>query len=313
VKAWILETVNGKLREADIPVPVPGDDQVLVRVKAVGLCHSDVGYMEGTIPLNMPLPVILGHEATGIIEAVGSKVTGWQVGDAVVGAISLNDAPGVSRDGAFAEYIVITASRLVRVPDGLDWLQAAVATDAGNTSYHGVVVAGGVEAGDRVGIIGLGGLGMVGAQIAAARGATVYGAEPRQALWDQGREKGLVRVFADVTDFQGLDLDVIIDFAGFGSTTAGAIRAIKAGGRVVLVGVGVMEWTLNSVDLVSRSITLQGATIDGNPEDLREVLEMFAGGAVTIRAEAIGFADIAEGLRRLQRGEVDGRLVALLD
>jgi propanol-preferring alcohol dehydrogenase len=181
------------------------------------------------------------------------------------------------------------------------------------TSYTAVVYYGEVSAGDRVGILGLGGLGMIGARIAVARGATVYGVEPREMLWEEGRSKGLADVFGDVSELQGLDLDVIIDFAGFSSTVAGAINVVKTGGRVVCVGVGESEWTIDAVEVVSRSIDVRGATVAGNPSHLEEVLKMFATGDLHISAENISFADIPDGLGRLQRGEVKGRLVAVFD
>ncbi|WP_431278345.1 alcohol dehydrogenase catalytic domain-containing protein [Leifsonia poae] len=310
MKAWVLDEVHGSLRKADVAKPTPGAGQVLVKVKASGLCHSDVGYMEGVIPLAIPLPVILGHEASGIIEVVGEGVEGWNVGDAVASAISGDDSPGVTRDGAYAEYIIVNASKLVRLPDGMDWAQAAAATDAGVTSYTGVIVFGQIKAGDRVGIVGLGGLGMTGARIAVVAGATVYGVEPREALWERANEIGVTEVVADVSELEGRDLDVIVDFAGFGTTTAGAIRAVKFGGRVVLIGLGKAEVTFNSIDLVGRAIDLQGGTPVGDPAHLQAVSDMVAAGDLAVKAEVIDFDAIPDGLARLQRGEVNGRLVA---
>lgn len=313
MKAWLLNEVHGSLQEADVDRPTPGPGQVLVKVRASGLCHSDVGYMEGVIPITIPLPAILGHEASGTIEALGDGVTGWNVGDPVASAISPDDAPGVSRDGAYAEYILVTASKLVRIPEGVDWSQAAAATDAGLTSYTGVVVFGEVKAGDRVGIVGLGGLGMMGARIAVLQGATVYGVEPRESLWETAKALGVEEVHGDVSALEGQDLDVVIDFAGFGTTTTGAIRAVKNRGRVVLVGLGKAEWTINSIDLVSRAIELRGATVAGNPEHLQAVIDLVATGDLRIAAEEITFDEIPAGLDRLKAGGVNGRLVAVLN
>ncbi|MGO2750793.1 MAG: zinc-binding dehydrogenase [Pseudoclavibacter sp.] len=313
MKAWLLNEVHGSLQEADVDRPTPGPGQVLVKVRASGLCHSDVGYMEGVIPITIPLPAILGHEASGTIEALGDGVTGWSIGDPVASAISPDDAPGVSRDGAYAEYILVTASKLVRIPEGVDWSQAAAATDAGLTSYTGVVVFGEVKAGDRVGIVGLGGLGMMGARIAVLQGATVYGVEPREALWETAKALGVEEVHGDVSALEGQDLDVVIDFAGFGTTTTGAIRAVKNRGRVVLVGLGKAEWTINSIDLVSRAIELRGATVAGNPEHLQAVIDLVATGDLRIAAEEIPFDEIPAGLDRLKAGGVNGRLVAVLN
>lgn len=308
MKAWILDAPHTPLRLADVAIPTPGPGQVLVEVRATGLCHSDVGYMKGVIPYSTELPIILGHEPSGVIAALGDEVTGWQVGDAVVAAVVHTDAPGVTHDGAFAQYYLVTAAQLVKLPAGIDWGQAAAATDAGVTSYTGVVIDGGVRAGDRVGIVGLGGLGMTGARIAVIRGATVYGADPKEDIWATALEQGVEEVFEDVSEFQGLDLDVIVDFAGFGATTAGAIKAVKKDGRVVVVGLGAIESTINTIDLVSKSVTLKGSTPRGQPAHLQEVIAMVSSGQLTILATR--FDDIPDGLERLQRGEVRGRLYA---
>jgi propanol-preferring alcohol dehydrogenase len=311
MKAWVLDEVHGSLREADLPTPVPGPGQVLVKVQAAGLCHSDVGYVDGVIPLLVPLPLVLGHEASGTIVELGPGVEGYSVGEAVAGTPATDDCPGVTRDGAYAQYVLLSASKLVRLPQGMDWGQAAVATDAGITSYTAVAVIGEVKAGDRVGIIGLGGLGMTGAHIAVLRGATVYGVEPRQSVWAEARAKGVSEVYADVSALEGLDLDVIVDFAGFGTTTTGAIHAVRPRGRVVLVGMGRREWTFDAFDLVFRAVELRGATVLGDPAHLQAVLDLIADG-LSVRTEIITFADIPDGLERLRRGEVNGRLVALM-
>lgn len=117
----------------------------------------------------------------------------------------------------------------------------------------------------------------------------------------------------DVSALEGQDLDVVIDFAGFGTTTTGAIRAVKDRGRVVLVGLGKAEWTINSIDLVSRAIELRGATVAGNPEHLQAVIDLVASGDLRIAAEEITFDEIPAGLERLKDGGVNGRLVAILD
>lgn len=312
MKAWVLNEVHGQLHQEEVPRPKPGPGEVLVRVKASGLCHSDVGYMDGVIPFAIPLPVILGHEASGVIEELGEGVTGWEVGQGVAGAISADDAPGVTRDGAYAEYILLTAAKMIALPEGTDWGQAAAATDAGVTSYTGVIVHGGVTSGDRVGIVGLGGLGMTGARIAVVAGATVYGVEPRPEVHAMAKDQGVTEVYSDVSELEGMDLDVVVDFAGFGDTTAKALRAVKPGGVVVLVGLGAPEVTFASIDLISRAVQLRGSTPAGDPAHLRAVLDLIASGDLTIAATEITFEEIPEGIQKLHDGGVTGRLVAVL-
>ncbi|MGV0740517.1 zinc-binding dehydrogenase [Mycobacterium syngnathidarum] len=312
MKAWVLEELHGTLTLQDIPIPDPEPHQVVIKTKAAGLCHSDIGSIEGTIPLRKRLPIVLGHEGAGIIAKVGSGVTAWNVGDRVVATGSIEDAPGNTHDGGYAEYYAATADRLVSLPEGVDWGQAAAATDAGMTSYVGVVVNGGLRAGDRVGIIGLGGLGMTGAKIAVAKGASVYGVEPRAEVWETAKQAGVTVLFHDITELSGMDLDLVVDFAGFSSTTAGAISAVKYGGRVVLVGLGFPEVTFKAYDLVSRNIEIKGSMPPGNPQHLKDVVDLIASGDLEISATQIRFDEIPEGLERLRHGHVVGRLYASL-
>lgn len=311
MKAWLLDEPRTPLRLADVPTPEPGPGQVLVKVHGAGLCHSDVAYYEGTFPFQVPLPVILGHEVSGEVVALGEGVTGFAVGDRVASAPSAMDAPGISRDGGYAEYTLLTASKTITFPDTVPWAQASAATDAGLTSYSGVVEHGGAKPGDRIGVVGLGGLGLTGARIGVLSGATVYGVEPREDVWAIATKNGVTQVVADVAEYAGQDFDAVIDFAGFDSTITGSLRAVKPGGTVVVVGLGGDAVTLNPMELVSRNVGLRGSTPSGNPEHLRALLDWVASEDLHLEVTEINFADIPDGLARLARGEVKGRLVAV--
>ena len=311
MKAWLFTGANEPLEYIERVTPDPGPNEVLVEVRGSGLCHSDVGRMDGTLTPYMPKkpPIILGHEIAGMIVATGEGVTDFAVGDRVVASGTQAYCPGRNADGGYATHCVLPVHCLLPLPDGVSYVQGAAATDAGQTSHHAVVVSGDVKAGERVGIIGLGGLGMTGARIAVLRGAEVYAAEPRKEAWDAAREQGVVEAVADVTELAGYGLDLIVDFAGFGVTTAGAIDVIRPGGRVVLVGLGRTETTIATMPLIAKSVTLKGSG-GGEPADTAAVLDYMARGELTIQASAIDFDGIPEGLRRLQRGGVVGRIVA---
>ena len=314
MRAWVMDATHQDLRlEEDRQKPTPGPGEVLIKVVAAGLCHSDVGYVEGVIPIIVDLPIVLGHEVSGIVEAVGEGVTAFQVGDEVAQAVKASDAPGVSRDGGFGEYVIGNVDMLVHKPSTVEWSQASAATDAGVTSYSGVVVHGGITTGMRVGILGLGGLGMTGARIAVVQGAEVIGIEPREDVWEIAKERGVSRVVKDVTELAGEDLDVIVDFAGFGDTTVKAIDAVKFGGKIVLVGMGKLEFNFPTFDFITRAITLQGSTTIGRRQDLESVLTMIADGDLHIESTDIDFDDIPNGIDRLAAGGVTGRLVARYD
>ncbi|WP_080796564.1 zinc-binding dehydrogenase [Corynebacterium pacaense] len=311
MKAWLLDRTRTPLREAEVDTPTPGRGQLLVRVHGAGLCHSDVAYTEGQFPFQIPFPVVLGHEVAGEVVERGEDVEGFSPGDRVVSATSAGDAPGITRSGGYAEYTLLTAAKTVHIPEGVSWAQAAASSDAGLTSYTGVVAHGGAAPGSRIGIVGLGGLGMTGARIAVLSGATVYAAEPREEVWETARANGVTEIVSDVSGLAGKDLDAVIDFAGFGTTTSGAIDAVRPEGRVVIVGLGRTEATVSTMALVSRNVTLRGSTPAGNPGHLSALLDWIARGDLEIALSEIDFDDIPAGLSRLARGEVTGRLVAV--
>jgi propanol-preferring alcohol dehydrogenase len=246
---------HGKAPErVEVSVPRPGPGEVLIHVAAAGLCHTDVGVIdEPTWEASVTKrPVVLGHEIAGVIAAVGPDVTQWKLGSEVAVCPSGVTVPGFSRDGGYAAYSLAPIESLVAVPQGLDLGLASVATDAGMTSHHAVVGTGAVTAGMRVGIIGIGGLGQFGAQIAVAQGAEVFVADVNPAARKDAESWGLSGIYASAEELVGLGLDVVVDFAGFGSTTSAALRAIRVGGRVVMVGLGAEDTTLKTREVVHQ-------------------------------------------------------------
>ena len=162
MKSWRFTGTNEPLQLAELPEPTAGPGQVVVDVKAAGICHTDVGILTdpGWMTMLAQVPVTLGHEDAGVISQVGEGVDDFQVGDRVaICPTTPAGCPGSSFDGGFGPKIVVGTQALVRIPDEVDFVNGAAATDAGMTSYAAVVRRGGVKAGDRVGIIGLGGLG----------------------------------------------------------------------------------------------------------------------------------------------------------
>lgn len=314
MKAWLFTGAHQPLEKIERETPRAGADEVVVAVRAAGLCHSDVGRMDGTLTPYLPKqpPIILGHEIAGVIVEVGAGVTGYSVGDRVVASGTTDYCPGWSADGGYASHVLLPGFSLVRLPDAVSFVQGAAATDAGQTSHSALVDAGELKAGERVGIIGLGGLGMTAARLAVLYGAEVHAAEPRREAWETALAQGVTDVVEDVSALAALDLDLIVDFAGFGTTTAGAIAAVRKGGRVVQVGLGQTEATISTMALIGKAVTLRGSG-GGKPKDTAAVLEFMARGELEIAATAIGFDAIPSGLDRLERGGVVGRIVAEID
>jgi alcohol dehydrogenase, propanol-preferring len=311
LKAWRFLGDGVPLTLSDVDDPTAPAGWVVVAVRGTGLCHTDVAFIDGAIPSSLMshLPMTIGHEVAGVVSAVGEGVPGLAVGDRV-GVRSGADGPGWAYDGGFAQYIAAPAHHVVKAPDGIPFSHLAVGGDAGMIAYRAVAVRGGVGDGTRVGIIGLGGLGCSGLQIATMLGAEVYAAEPRTVLHDRARAWGARDVFDGPEAFAGLELDMIVDFAGFGSTVAAAVASVRAEGSVILVGAGEGAATINTMLLVMNKVSLlghQGASAD----DLRAYWDFVARGLDPVVTE-IGFDEIADGLDSLRRHEVVGRLVAVL-
>jgi propanol-preferring alcohol dehydrogenase len=157
-------------------------------------------------------------------------------------------------------------------------------------------------------VIGLGGLGQLGAQVAVHLGAEVYGADTNAEAITLAADWGLAGSFARAEDMAGLDLDVVVDFAGFGTTTEAAVHAIRVGGDVVMVGLGAEHTTLPTADVIHQRARIHGSS-GGSREDIEAVYALLADGALTPVMEHLSFADVPHGIDRLRNNEVRGRLV----
>jgi propanol-preferring alcohol dehydrogenase len=317
VKAWQFTGTHDPLTIVEIPEPEPGRGEVLIDVKAAGICHTDVGMLEDETWLQITtLPVVPGHEIAGVVSRVGEGVTAFQRGERVaVWPMSSgvdSEVYGLGRNGGFESKVTVVEDALIRIPDGVDFDLAAMATDAGMTAHGAVVTSGEVGSGDKVGIIGFGGLGQLGARIAVLKGAEVHVVETNEAVWDRARRTGASSVVRDITELAGTHLNVIVDFAGFGTTTAGAIDAVAFGGRVVQVGMGKLESTISTYNLIMKRVRLIG-NWGGNDADIAGVLVLMANGDLSPAIERTDFSGIADGIDRLRRGQVIGRLVAVFD
>jgi propanol-preferring alcohol dehydrogenase len=307
--AWQFTNTHSPLQKVELPTPEPGADQVVVKVGAVGLCHSDVGLFEDEKWMAMmALPVVPGHEIAGTITAVGEGVTDYAVGDRVA-IWSMGEAHGYLLNGGYGEYVVAHTATLIPVPDNVPF-DMAVFAEPGMTAHAAVVASGQVKPGQKVGIIGFGGLGQIGVRVAALSGAHVFVAEINEAAWDRAREAGAERVVKDIAELADEQLDLIVDFAGFGTTTAGAIATVGQHGRVVQVGMGRLEATLDMYPLIMKGVSLVG-NVGGPKESMEAILHWMSTGDIVPTIDRTDFDHIPEGIERVKTGNVTGRLVAV--
>ena len=268
MRAVRFHGVGEPLRVEDVSVPRPGSGAVLVRVAACGVCASDLHVFDGTLPNQGAIPFTPGHEASGVIASIGAGVIGWSEGDRVAmyagkgcgrcracttgrPVEECTGTPltmGVDYDGAWAEYVVVPAANLVRVPDNVPLEVAAILCDAVATPYNAVIDVAQVRPGERVAIYGIGGLGTHAVMIARMAGAGFIAAiDPNAGARERAKLLGADLVLdptdgtapqaiKDATDGNGVD--AAFDFVGANAVLKQAVASLAIGGRAVIVGVG---------------------------------------------------------------------------
>jgi propanol-preferring alcohol dehydrogenase len=322
----------------EIPIPVPGPGQVRVRVGGVGLCHSDVIFLDapaGLLPYD--LPFTLGHEIAGWIDAVGNGVEGVTVDEPVAVAcmapcgscrwckrgqdnycVDTWHGRGFGTDGGLAEYLVLDAGQIVPLGE-LDPRIVGPLTDAGATSYHAVKkVLPKIYDDSTVVVIGVGGLGAYGVQwlrmLTSARIIAVEAKPERiKAATDLGAHdvieagEGLSKRLAAAIGDGGAD--AILDFVGSDATIRASFRNAAKAGAIALVGQGFgsAEVRYGAMAHDCDLFNPQGATI----AELHEVIALAKSGEVVVEVEQFAFDDTPAAYERLKAGTLNGRAVVL--
>lgn len=228
MKGWLFSGTNKPLEliEKEDPKAIPG--QVVIDVKAAGLCHSDVAALQdpGWMPLFPNGPVIMGHEFAGVVIEVGEGVKNIKVGDRV-GVNPMDRATkvtaGYNYDGGYAEKVRVPEHQCVVIPEGVSFVEGAASTDAGITAYRALFSIGQAKEGTKLGIIGVGGLGQFALQMALIKGCKVYATDVSPDARKLADELGANKVYDTILDMKEAECDVIVDFAGFGQTTSDAL------------------------------------------------------------------------------------------
>ncbi|MGD2176527.1 MAG: zinc-binding dehydrogenase [Anaerolineae bacterium] len=285
MKAVQLVEIGQPLELREVPVPKIGDWDILVRVKAAGICHSDVHYRAGTSSVG-PLPMTPGHEVAGLVEEVGAQVTNVGVGDRVClhYLITCGDCYyctlgseqfcvegsmiGKYRDGGYAEYIAVPARSAVHLPEEIPFEQGAVMMCSSATCLH-ALRKGRLDAGETVAVFGVGGLGMSAVQLARAMGALdVYAVDINEERLAMAKDFGAIPVNAaasdpvdrirELTNRKGVD--VALELIGLPQTMKQAVQSLTVFGRVVLVGIASEPLEIDTYgELLGREAELVGA------------------------------------------------------
>jgi 2-desacetyl-2-hydroxyethyl bacteriochlorophyllide A dehydrogenase len=271
MKAVRLVEIGRALQLQDIPIPAVGAKDVLVRVKAAGICHSDVHYRAGTSPVG-PLPQTLGHEIAGIVEDAGSEVTNVAIGDRVCLHYLLTCGQcyycrtgneqfcvegkmlGKHCDGGYAEFIAVPARNAVSLPDAVSFEQGAALMCSSSTSFHALRKAR-LQPGETVAVFGAGGLGISAIQLARAFGAlAVYAVDINEAKLKLAQIYGAVPIDASQGDpvaelrrlTGGRGVDVTLEVIGLKRTMEQAVQSLAILGRAVIVGIADQSFAIDS-------------------------------------------------------------------
>lgn len=334
MKAAVVHALGQPLSIDEVAIPTPGPGEVLVKVMASGVCHTDLHAAQGDWPVKPSPPFIPGHEGTGTVAAIGRGVTTLREGDRV-GVAWLHDAcgrceycttgwetlcesqhnSGYSVNGSFAEYTIGAANYVGRLPERLDFAAAAPILCAGVTTYKGIKEAD-VRPGEWLAISGVGGLGHIAVQYAKAMGLYVVAldvAEDKLALArnlgaDVAIDARLPDAAAQVIKETGGGAHGVLVTAVSRDAFNQALDLVRRKGTVSLVGLPPGHFETPIFDVVLKRITIRGSIV-GTRQDLAESLAFAGDGKVSAHIHRSSLDDINRVFADLGAGTVDGRIV----
>jgi alcohol dehydrogenase, propanol-preferring len=329
VKSVVLQSARGRIAVETRDIPSPGPGQVLVRMEACGICHSDL-FVAGLEKLPTA-PVTLGHEGIARGEAVGEGVEGWKPGERA-GMTFLATTCGVcdlcvtgkerfcarqanfgySIDGALSEYQVAPAAALIHVPEDLPAATLAPLCCAGWTAF-GAIQQTGLTAGHSVALFGYGGLGHLALQMARLKNLRTAVVDVSPAKLEQAREAGadftvLAETAGRTLQKEAGGMEAAIVLTPSTAAIQQAFRSVKRTGTVILVGIAVNQYELPLSDTIVKGIHIQGSYL-GTRKDLDDVIALAQAGALRPQVQTHAIDAAPALLEQLQRGEIHGRAV----
>jgi L-iditol 2-dehydrogenase len=327
VKALLLSQYR-HLEIADIPIPAPARDEVLVRVAACGICGSDVHGYDGSTGRRIP-PLVMGHEAAGAIAETGAGASGFAKGDRVTfdstvycgecgncrrGDVNLCDRRqvlGVScgdyrRNGAFAEFVVVPARIVHRLPDNLSFSEAAL-LEAVAVALHAVSLAP-IQPGSTALVVGAGTIGLLVQQaLAVAECEPVFVADVDATRLKLSASLGATTILGSGADLvqevlrltNGTGVDITVEAVGLNQTVTTAINATRKGGSVILVGNVSPEVTLPLQSVVTRQIRLQGSCASSG--EYPRAIKLMSSGKINVKPLISAVAPLTDGPKWFER------------
>jgi alcohol dehydrogenase len=325
MKAAVVPAVNERWELREVPNPEPAPNQVLIRIRASGLCYTDIHQAKGQLP--GAFPRVLGHEPVGEIVALGAGVTTRRVGDRVgVPWIQASCgrcewclrgkpmfcpeqvATGVGMPGGHAEYMLAYADATMLLPDGLSYEQAAPIFCAGYTVWSGLRWAD-PQPHERVAVVGIGGLGHLALQYAKAAGFETIAISRSPDKDPLIRELGADEIVRDGRALARIGgADVVLGTSNSIDAMADTIQGLRPDGRLVVMGFEAKPLPISPGDLIMRRIKVVGSQQNGR-EYLYEALDFVARGKVKVVTETYRLDEITRAVDRVGAGKVRFRAV----
>jgi propanol-preferring alcohol dehydrogenase len=341
MRAAVLPAFGEPLTMREVPIPEPGPGEVLLRVAACGVCHSDLHLISGEWEMLKPitrLPLIPGHEVTGTVVACGPGEAGdppFAPGDrvgvpwlhstcgeceyCVAGRETLclrQQITGVTVDGGYAEYLKAPASHTIQIPDNLSFTEAAPLFCAGLTAYAALRRSG-IASGERLALFGVGGLGHLAIQLAVAQGVEVIAVDLTEEKLALARACGAAHsllageagsssppIPKQIRQLGGAHVAMVT--AGSRVAYETALRSLRRGGTLAMVGMAPEPMALSSVAMVAGEYQIVASAV-GTRKELREVLALAAQGQLRCHIEPAPFAEVDRVLREMGAGQLTGR------
>lgn len=331
MKAAVFHGPQAGLKIEDIPVPQIGDDQVLVKVAACGVCHTDLHYIEHGVPTFKKPPIVLGHEASGTVEKIGANVTHLKQGQRVLIPAVLTCGRcmacrtgrenicsdmrmlGNHFDGAYAEYVAVPAKDVLDLPASLPLQESSIIADAISTPYHAVKNRAKVQPGDTVVVFGCGGVGINAVQLASAAGGYVVAVDINERKLEWAEEFGAAetinagsveRVSKQVKKLTGGGADIAMEVIGNPRTIEEAFECVRVGGRLCVVG-----YTNEAVSIVAGKIMFKEIEVVGSlgcrPADYVPLIRMVEQGKIDVTRQVthrFGLDELARAFEVMKEG-----------
>ena len=336
MKAAVFYGAGQPLKIEDIPTPEISAEEALIKIAACGVCHTDLHYLEGVPTFKKP-PLILGHEASGIVIKVGEKATKVKENDRVLIPPVLTCGTcyncrigrenlcrnivmiGNSIDGAYAEYTKIPAKDLIKLPTEIPLEEASIISDAMSTPFHALKNRANVRPGDSVVIYGVGGVGLNAVQIAVALGAFVIAVDKVEEKLQHARDLGASETInVDVEDpvkavrrITGGGADVAVEAIGIPEVMRMAYDSVRWGGRAVIVGYSHKDLTISAARLMFREIEIYGS-LGCRIVDFPPLVDMIRRGKLKLLvSNKMPLNQINEALEMLKNGKVKTRAIVI--